>query len=117
MAVDNEDVIFSDRGRGFSAGYIEVEAALRGVVFYKVGEVVCRNEIVDGDDIKLFSKEALLTEGTKDKPADASEPIDCYFFIRHRVLKVAKRFRSVNERLERPERRHSSGRRFDAKLA
>ena len=56
MAVDNEDVIFSDRGRGFSAGYIEVEAALRGVVFHEIGEVVCRNEIVDGDDIKLFSK-------------------------------------------------------------
>lgn len=115
MAVDHEDVVLSDRGRGFGASHIEVKATLGGVVFHEVGEVVCGNEIVDGNDIKFLSEKALLAEGTKDEPADASEAVDCYFFIRHRAKKVAKRLRSVNERLARPRRRHCV-RKFDAKL-
>lgn len=116
MAVDHEDVVLSDGGRGFGAGYIEVKATLRRVVFHEVGEVVCGNEIVDGNDIKFLSEKALLAEGTKDEPADASEAVNCYFFIRHRAKKVAKRLRSVNERLARPKRRRRCVRKFDAKL-
>jgi hypothetical protein len=58
----------------------------------------------------------LLAEGTKNEPTDTSEAVDCYFFIRHRASKVAKRLRSVNERLARPKRRRRCVRKSDAKL-
>ena len=60
------------------------ESALGGVVFHEVGEVISGNEVVDGDNIELFSEKALLAECTENKAADSSKPIDCNFFISHK---------------------------------
>ena len=60
------------------------ESALGGVVFHEVGEVISGNEVVDGDNIELFSEKALLAQSTENKAADSSEPIDCNFFISHK---------------------------------
>ena len=60
------------------------ESALGGVVLHEVSEVVGGNEIIDGDNIELFSEKALLAECTENKAADSSKPIDCNFFISHR---------------------------------
>ena len=60
------------------------ESALGGVVLHQVSEVIGGDEIIDGDNIKLFAEKALLAQSTENKAADSSEPIDCNFFISHR---------------------------------
>ena len=60
------------------------ESALGGVVLHQVSEVISGNEVVDGDNIELFSEKALLAECTENKAADSSKPINCNFFISHR---------------------------------
>jgi hypothetical protein len=62
MSIHHEDIILRNRGGGFGAGDVEMEATLGGVVFHEVGKVVSRDEIVDGDHLKFRSEEALLAE-------------------------------------------------------
>ena len=115
MAIDDEDIVLGDGGRGFGTGDVEVKAALGGVVFDEIGEVVGRNEVIDRDHIKFFTEQALLAESPKNQPANSSEPIDRDFFISHKWEKVAKAGRSVNAGLARRERRRSCGHRCGAK--
>ena len=62
-----------------------MEAALGGIVFHQVGEVVGRDEVVDGDHLKFGSEEALLTESPENQSANSSESINRDFvFGSHR---------------------------------
>lgn len=115
MTIDDEDIVLGDGGGGFGAGDVEVEAALGGVVFDEIGEVVGGNEVIDRDHIKFFTEEALLAKSPKNKSPNSSEPIDRDFFIGHKWSKVAKAGRSVNAGLARREKRRSCGHRCGAK--
>ena len=46
------------------------------VVLEQVGEVVGRDEVVDGDDVEVLAEQPLLDEGPEDQPPDAPEPVD-----------------------------------------
>ncbi len=76
VAVDDDDVVFREVRRGFLRGNRAREAALGGVVFEQVGEVVRRNDVADGDDVEGGSEVALFDEGAEDKAADAAESVD-----------------------------------------
>ena len=52
------------------------ENALSRVVLDQVSKVVGRNQIVDGNDFVSFFKEPLFDDGTENKAADATEPVD-----------------------------------------
>ena len=84
MTINDENIVFGSGRGGFLAMNLPRESALGGVVFHEVGEVISGNEVVDGDNIELFSEKALLAECTENKAADSSKPIDCNFFISHR---------------------------------
>ena len=83
VTVDHQRVVFGNLGRGFFAVHLTLEETLRGVVLHEVGEIVCWNKVVDGDDFVSFLKESLFDDGTEDKAADAAEPVDGN--IRHDV--------------------------------
>ena len=55
---------------------LTLEDALGGVVLDEIGEVVGRNQVIDGDDFVPLFEESLFDDGTEDKAADAAEPID-----------------------------------------
>jgi hypothetical protein len=79
VVVDDEDVVFSDGGGGFFAGDLALEFPLGGVVLEEVGEVVGRDEVVDGDDVDCFAEKALFYDGAKDEAPDTAEAIDSDF--------------------------------------
>ncbi len=84
MTIDDENIVFGSGRGGFLAMNFSRESALGGVVLHEVSEVICGDEIIDGDHIKLLPEKALLAEGTENKAADSSETIDCNFFISHK---------------------------------
>jgi len=53
-----------------------LESTLDGIVFDEIGKVVGSDEIVDGDDFVPLFKEPLFDDGTEDKAADATEPVN-----------------------------------------
>jgi hypothetical protein len=63
LAVDHEDVVLGLVRGGFLGAHSAAEAALRGVIFEQVGEVVGRHDVADGDDIERRAEEALFTRG------------------------------------------------------
>ena len=65
--------------RDFSLVTSPGEPALRRVVLQQVGEVVGRDEVVDGDDVDRLAEQALFANGPKHEPADAPEPVDADF--------------------------------------
>ena len=80
MAVDDEHVVLGVLRLGrFRAADFAVEAALGGIVFEQVGEIVGRNEIVDRDDVDFFAEQALFADRAKDQAPDAAEPVDADF--------------------------------------
>ena len=76
VAVDDDDVVFREIRRGFLRGNRAGEAALGGVVFEEVSEVVRGNDVTNGADVEGGSEVALLDESTEDKAADAAESVD-----------------------------------------
>ena len=52
------------------------ELALRGVILHEVGEVVGRNEVVDGHDVEFLAQQTLFDEGPEDQTTDPTEPVD-----------------------------------------
>jgi hypothetical protein len=50
--------------------------ALSGVIFYEVGEVVGRHEIVHCDHVDFLAQEALVADCTEHQATDAPETID-----------------------------------------
>jgi hypothetical protein len=79
VSIDDQQVIFGRRRTRFLARDGLFRAALNGVVFGEISEIVGGNEIVDGNNLDLFSQEPLVADGAKDKPADAPETIDANF--------------------------------------
>ena len=91
-AVDDQDVVIGflelpafglGLGFGFGEGFGgsarvdgALETALGGIVLEKVGEVVGRHDVPDGDDVKFLSEKTLLGDGAEDKAADAAKPVD-----------------------------------------
>ena len=76
VAVDYQSVVLGNLGGGFLAVDLALEDALGGVVLDEVGEVVGRNQVIDGDDFVPLFEESLFDDGTEDKAADAAEPIN-----------------------------------------
>ena len=73
VAVDDDCVI---PPMGDFAG----EGALRRVVFHKVGEAVCRDDVAHGHYVDCVADEALFHHCTISQTADAAESVDCYFY-------------------------------------
>ena len=78
VAVDHEHIVLGLVRGGLPGGDGASEATLGGVVLEKVGEVVGRDDVTDGDDIELGPQVTLLDEGAEDETADAAESIDSY---------------------------------------
>jgi hypothetical protein len=76
VTVDDEDVVFSHIRTGLLGIDFLFGFALGGVVFDQVGEVVCRDEVVDGDNFNFLAQETLVTNCTKHEATDAPETID-----------------------------------------
>ena len=54
MTIDDENIVFGSGRGGFFAMHLPRESALGGVVLDEVSEVICGDEIIDGDHIKLL---------------------------------------------------------------
>lgn len=76
VAVDDDDVVLLEIRGGLLGGNGACEAALSGVIFQQISEVVRRNDISDGGNVEGGSEVALLDESTEDKAADAAESVD-----------------------------------------
>ena len=79
LAVDDEHVVLGLSGGGFLRGDRALEAALGGIVFEEVGEIVGGNDVADRDDIDFLAEQTLLGDGAKHQTADAAETIDSDF--------------------------------------
>ena len=77
VAVDDDDVVILKLRGGFLRRNRPGETTLSRVIFQKIGEVVCWNDVTYGDDVEGGPKVALFDEGTEDKAADAAESVDC----------------------------------------
>ena len=79
VAVHDQDIIFQlIRGR-FLGGNLALEAALRGIVLQKVGQIIRRNDIADCDHLELFAKAPLLCDRAENQPADSAKSVNCNF--------------------------------------
>ena len=63
----------------FSEPTVAFEAALDGIVFEQIREVVRRNDIADRDHFDVLAHQALFDQRPEDQATDAAEPIDCNF--------------------------------------
>ena len=79
MAIDHEDVVLGEVWAALLGEHFFLGLALRGVILHEVGEVVRRDEVIDGHDLDLFAQESLITDCTKNEAADAPETIDADF--------------------------------------
>ena len=66
-------------GGGFAGGNFALEAALGGIVFEEIGQIVRRNDVADGDDFDVLADHALFGDGAENQAPDATETIDCNF--------------------------------------
>ena len=63
MAVDDQHVVLGRARRDFLLVDLAGELALRRVVLQQVGEVVGRDEVVDGDHVELLAEQSLFDQG------------------------------------------------------
>ena len=77
VAVDDERVVFGG-ARRLLAGDRAAEPTLRRVVLEQVGEVVGRDEVVDGHHVERLAEQPLLDQ-VEDEAADAAEAVDAHF--------------------------------------
>jgi hypothetical protein len=76
MPIDDQDIVFGNRGRTFGTVHLTLEFALGGIVFDQVSEVVRRDQIVNCEDLNFLAKQALVTDCAKDQTPDTSKAID-----------------------------------------
>ena len=106
VAVDDEDVVLGARRLDFLLTDFAVEPALGRVVLEQVGEVVGRDEVVDGDDVELLAEQPLFDQRPEHQPADAPEPVDADFHRSHdRVSPLQQRPARHGQRVRVPEAR------------
>ena len=91
LAIDDEDVRIGFLGlftgglglghgvRGSFAVHLALEAALDGIVFEQIREIVRRNDIADGDHFDVLAHHALFDQRPEHQAPNAAEPVDCYF--------------------------------------
>src|SRR4030095_14663648 len=63
-----------------------IEASLSGIVFEKIGEVVCGNEVVHRHDVDFVAEKAFVADRSKDEATDAAKAVNADFY--HNVLLV-----------------------------
>jgi hypothetical protein len=82
VPVYHQRVVFSGSG-GFFTVDLALESALRRVVFYKICQVIRRNEVIYRSNLVALLEESLLNHRAKEKSPDASEAIDadCSHFM------------------------------------
>jgi hypothetical protein len=56
-----------------------LEAALDGIIFEQVRQIVRRHDIADRDHLDVLAHHALFDERAEDQATDAPEPVDCNF--------------------------------------
>ena len=76
VAVDDQHVVLGDVGADFSLRDGAGETALGRIVLQQVGEVVGRNDVVDGDHVDLLAQQSLIADCPEHQPADAAEAVD-----------------------------------------
>ena len=77
VAVDDQHVVLGLVGRRTSS-LLTLPSNLPWVrvVLQQVGEVVGRDEVVDGDDVDVLAEAALVGQRAEHEPADATETVD-----------------------------------------
>lgn len=76
LAVDDQRVVLGKAGVGLLANDRPRELALGGVILQQVGEVIGRDEVVDGDHLDLLAQQTLIADRPEDQPTNAAEPIN-----------------------------------------
>ena len=76
LAVNNQHVVLGLVGGGFFRANRAGEAALRGIVFEQVGEIVGGHDVADGDDFDFLAEQALFSDRAKDEATDPTESVD-----------------------------------------
>ena len=79
VTIDHEEIIFGEIGVGFFAIDLFFGAALGGVVFDQISEVISGDEVINRDDFDLCAEKALVADCPKNEAADAPETIDADF--------------------------------------
>ena len=79
LAIDDNHVVFGLVGGGFLGADRAFEAALDGIIFEQIRQVVRRHDIADRDHFDFLAHQSLFDERAEDQATDAPEPVDCYF--------------------------------------
>jgi len=79
VAIDHEEIIFGEIGVGFFAVDLFFGAALGGVVFDQIREVISGDEVIDRDHFDFCAEKALVADCPKNEATDAPETIDADF--------------------------------------
>jgi hypothetical protein len=79
LAVDNEDVILRFVGGGLLRADFALEAALDGIIFEQISEIVRRNDIADGDHLDVLAHQTLFDQRPEHQASNAAEPVNCNF--------------------------------------
>jgi hypothetical protein len=79
LAVHDEDVVLDFFWGRFLRAHRAVEAALGGIVFQEIGEIVGRDDVAHRDDVERRAEQALLDESAENEATDATETVDCDF--------------------------------------
>ena len=75
MAVYHKRIVIVQILTGLCATYFGLKATLSRIVFDKVGEIICRNDVVQRNNCELLPQEALLNNCSKYQTTDAAKTI------------------------------------------
>jgi len=77
--IKDENVILGFIGGGFLRADRAIEAALGGIIFQEISQIIGRHDIADRDHFNIFPDQALFDHRPKDQTTNAAEPINCNF--------------------------------------
>ena len=75
VAVYHQGIVIVKIRTGLCATYFGLKATLSRIVFHEVGEIICRNQIVERNNCNIFPQKSLLNNRSKHETTDAAKAI------------------------------------------